>query len=156
MPGRPVCVAMPGPVFLDGGTVSLHPIEDEDLDFCLRGVNEPSVWRATDLAGPTTERAEREWLDAVSADDDELALLICADGSPAGVIGLSEIDRTHGTARIGFWIAPDRRGNGYATAAVELLVGYAFDHLRLHRVEGDVYAFNDASRRVPEIAGFGE
>lgn len=38
--------------------------------------------------------------------------------------------------------------------AVRSLAGYAFDERRLHRVAADVYAPNDASKRVLEKVGF--
>ena len=45
-------------------------------------------------------------------------------------------------------------GEGYGTEATELLVGYGFDALRLHRISGVVMAPNVASQRVLERVGF--
>lgn len=69
-------------------------------------------------------------------------------------MGLRDIDRGHGTATIGFWTAPEDRNAGYATAAVDLIVRYGLDQLRLHRIEASTIAGNDASGRVLEKIGF--
>ncbi|WP_435156498.1 GNAT family N-acetyltransferase [Haladaptatus sp. DFWS20] len=51
-------------------------------------------------------------------------------------------------------MSPDEWGNGYATAAVELLTEYGFNDRRLEKVWASVYAHNEASARVLEKAGF--
>ncbi len=65
-----------------------------------------------------------------------------------------DIDEQFGTAEVGYFFAPDAWGNGYATAAVERVVDYAFEELRLHRVHARVFAFNEGSARVLEKVGF--
>ncbi|MGO0190763.1 GNAT family N-acetyltransferase [Bacillus velezensis] len=45
-------------------------------------------------------------------------------------------------------------GKGYATKAVKLAVDYAFNELKLHRIEAGVMPHNKASIRVLEKAGF--
>jgi ribosomal-protein-alanine N-acetyltransferase len=59
-----------------------------------------------------------------------------------------------GTVEIGYSIHPSFRNLGYATEAVEDLVGWAFDHPRVRRVVADTLPSNQASRRVLEKAGF--
>ena len=99
---------------------------------------------------------EEEYFERSQEDDSQLHLLVCADGNPVGVIGLTDIDRSWGNAEVGYYIDPDEAGRGYATAAVSLVVEYAFDHLRLHKLEALVIANNDASRRVLEKNEFEE
>ena len=45
---------------------------------------------------------------------------------------------------------------GYATQAVAAVVRYAFETLRLHRIEANIMPRNKASRRVVEKCGFRE
>ena len=45
---------------------------------------------------------------------------------------------------------------GYATQAVAAVVRYAFETLRLHRIEANIMPRNKASRRVAEKCGFRE
>ena len=55
---------------------------------------------------------------------------------------------------IGYWIGVSYTGHGYMTNAVKAVRGFAFDSLRLHRVEAACLPSNMASIRVLEKAGF--
>jgi ribosomal-protein-alanine N-acetyltransferase len=86
------------------------------------------------------------WPFFIFADDDQ---------SLAGAITLSNIRR--GVAEVGtlgYWVGQGQAGRGLATAAVRAIVDYAFDDLKLHRVEAACVPSNLASRRVLEKAGF--
>lgn len=147
---------MPGAAFLRGETVTLRPVEEADLVFCRDTVNQPEVWTAIEHSRPMNRLAEREWLEETTTSDEAIVVLICVDEEPVGIVGLSDIDWRAGAADVGYLVAPDHWGNGYATEAVELLVGYALDTLRLNRVRAHVRAVNGASMRVLEKVGFTE
>lgn len=51
---------MPGPVVLQGDTVSLHPVDEDDLAFLRETVLDPNVRRTLGLREPLPERQERE------------------------------------------------------------------------------------------------
>lgn len=55
---------------------------------------------------------------------------------------------------IGYWIDRNFANRGYTTKAVEMLTQYAFDVLKLHRVEINLRPENASSRRVAEKAGY--
>ena len=55
---------------------------------------------------------------------------------------------------VGYWIDRNFANRGYTTKAVEMLTQYAFDVLKLHRVEINLRPENAASRRVAEKAGY--
>ena len=57
-------------------------------------------------------------------------------------------------ATLGYWIDQDAVGRGHASRAVRLALGYAFDHVGLHRVQPAIIPRNNASRRVAEKVGF--
>ncbi|EMA50807.1 MULTISPECIES: GNAT family N-acetyltransferase [Halococcus] len=146
---------MPGPTFLEGDRITLRTVEEEDLDFLQRDVNDPDVWRSLGAVSPVNAEQEREWFEERS-EGDGISLLICDDEEPVGSIGLSGINETWGHAEVGYWVTPDAWGEGYATAATELLVGYAFDQRRLNKLVANAFDFNAGSRRVLEKAGFAE
>ena len=144
---------MPGPTFLRGETVTLRPIEAEDAEFLAETINHPDVWPTLAAVDPLSTDDEREWIESIS-DDDDIHLLICADGDPVGTIGLNRIHDVWGTAELGYYVHPGAQGNGYATDATRRLVRYAFEDRRLEKVYANVYAGNDASRAVLESVGF--
>lgn len=147
---------MPGPAFLEGDGVTLHPIETDDVAFVQRGWNDPRVRRTVDRQRPQDADGLESWLEDVRDDDSIVHFLVCADGEPVGWAALVSLRPTHGRAEVGYWIAPELQGNGYATAAAELLTDFAIDEHRCHKVGARVFEGNEGSRRVLEKAGFEE
>lgn len=151
---------MTASAFLGGDGVTLHPTEDDDAAFCADLVNDPRVRHGLSFARPKRADDEREI--RVDSDDDFVPFVVRAVDDPdagdeddrIGVVDLFDLDEQFGTAEVGYFFRPQAWGNGYATAAVERVVDYAFDELRLHRINARVYAFNDASTRVLETVGF--
>ena len=63
----------------------------------------------------------------------------------------------HGVAQsghIGYWIGEPYAGKGYMLEALNLLATFAFDTLRLHRIEAACIPSNTRSIRVLDKAGF--
>ncbi|MFC7443165.1 GNAT family N-acetyltransferase [Laceyella putida] len=72
-----------------------------------------------------------------------------------GSITLSEVVRGHlQSGWIGYYLDKHHNGKGYMTEAVRLVVAYAFNELKLHRIEAGVMPHNTGSIRVLEKAGF--
>jgi len=147
---------MPGPVFLSGERVTLRPAEESDLDFLHRNHNDPQVRQSMPRVHPQ-RRAETR---AEYLEGDAVSLLACegkgADADRLGFCALFRINEDSGRAEVGVWFAPEVQGQGYATEALELLVGHAFDERRLHRLEAGAMATNDRSRALLERVGFSE
>jgi ribosomal-protein-alanine N-acetyltransferase len=78
------------------------------------------------------------------------------DGSQlVGGIGLTQVRRgVAQTATLGYWVGHRFHSNGYTTEAVRLIVQFAFQALRLHRIEAACLPENAPSRRVLEKASF--
>ena len=75
------------------------------------------------------------------------------DGAFLGSVGLSQVNRTHGFANLGYWVRGSRTGRNIAPAAVRLAARFAFQKLGLQRLELLVPVGNRFSRRVAEKAG---
>jgi len=84
-----------------------------------------------------------------------MSFAIWQGGNLIGQISLGGI--IYGAMRgghIGYWIDRNYANRGYTTKAVEMLTQYAFEVLRLHRVEINLRPENASSRRVAEKAGY--
>jgi RimJ/RimL family protein N-acetyltransferase len=150
---------MPGSVFLEGETVSLrvvNPTAEADAKLIQDSINEPETRRAMGLTDPYSEYREGQFLEDMDDRDDHILFFISTDSeeAPVGNVELFDIDRTHGRAEIGCWVYEPHRERGYATAACRLLLQYAFDELRLHRIDAVAYHQNAASRALIESLGF--
>jgi [ribosomal protein S5]-alanine N-acetyltransferase len=76
-------------------------------------------------------------------------------GPLIGAITLSGIELgPFRCARVGYSLDHECQGRGLMTEALAAVVKYAFDELRLHRLEASVIPSNERSVRVLERAGF--
>lgn len=145
---------MPGPVFIEGDSIDLRTIEEDDIEFLQEGVNHPDVRRYVGGDFPfTRQRYEEKWSDSNSGDE-FLQLLVCDGDKRLGDVSLAPVDERRGWANLGYWIHPDRQGKGYATEAARLVVSHGFSELRLHRISAAILAHNEPSKRVIEKLGF--
>lgn len=148
---------MPGPAFLYGEGVELRTVEAEDLDFLQENRNDPRVRKRFPSPRPLNREAVEAEFEERSTDDDVRLLVVPAGGDdPVGFVALFDLDGVHGTAQLGYWVAPDHWGEGYATAAAATAVDHAFRERRLERVEANALATNAPSRAVIENLGFTE
>jgi len=71
------------------------------------------------------------------------------DAAFAGEVNLANVQRGPiQTGTVGYWIDQQRAGQGYVAEGVVVLMRYAFDELRLHRLEVCIVPRNTNSRRV--------
>lgn len=76
-------------------------------------------------------------------------------GDVVGRITLSGIVRgSFQSCSVGYWVAPDVNGRGYATDALRAVTAFAFGELDLHRVQAEALRHNERSQRVLARVGF--
>ena len=88
---------------------------------------------------------------------DSACFLVCRveDGRVVGSVSLSQIARGNfQSAYLGYYMGEPYAGRGYMTEAVGLLLGHAFEGLKLHRVEANIQPGNLASIALVKRAGF--
>jgi RimJ/RimL family protein N-acetyltransferase len=85
----------------------------------------------------------------------DFAIARTEDGVLAGAIGL-EIDRVGACAKLGYWLGRAYWGRGYATEAVNAVLGYGFAVLELERIWAPRFRWNAASARVLQKAGLAQ
>jgi len=79
---------------------------------------------------------------------------IFVDGWFAGEINVNSIHRgPFQSAYVGYWIDERHAGQGYVPEATVLVLRFAFEQLRLHRLQISIIPRNSASRRVVEKLG---
>jgi RimJ/RimL family protein N-acetyltransferase len=76
-----------------------------------------------------------------------------ASGRIVGDVGLALADPEPNVIKVGYTIAPEFQGSGYATEAIRALVDYAFDTLGADAVRAHASASNAPSIRVAEKVG---
>ena len=142
---------------LTGGGVRLRPWTMDDVDELVRCCNDEQVRR---FIPPIPIPYTRDHAVAFVESEDErlqsdamtLAVGDQASGRPRGSIGLRMV--AEGVAQTGYWVAPEARGRGVASAALELLSSWALPALDLVRLQLYTDVENPASMRVAERVGF--
>ncbi|GAA3408825.1 GNAT family N-acetyltransferase [Streptosporangium vulgare] len=155
---RPLLPGLPGGSLTDG-MVRLRPLTAADTADYLALRNLPDVVRySVPSETATFEEVEERcrtaganWLAGTGA---ELVILDAETGAFAGDIQLSGVIPLLGQAMTGYSVLPEFRGRGFAARAVDLLVGWAFEHTSLARIIAGTSPGNIASHRVLERAGF--
>lgn len=109
------------------------------------------------LPYPYTEQDGTDYISAMlSTDENEtFAFAITVEGKVIGSIGIFRQGNIHRqTAELGYFIAEDYWGKGIMTEAVKQICEYVFDKSDIIRIYAEPFAYNDASCRVLEKAGF--
>lgn len=109
------------------------------------------------LPYPYTEQDGTDYISAMlSADENEtFAFAITVNEKVVGSIGIFRQGNIHRqTAELGYYIAEEYWGKGIMTEAVKQICGYVFDKSDIIRIYAEPFAYNAASCRVLEKAGF--
>lgn len=96
-----------------------------------------------------------QWFALLAAMSEPTHWAIEVDGISAGGVGVDLGEGIYAkTGHFGYWLGEQYWGRGIATAAVRAVSEYAMSHFGLVRLEASVFAWNPASMRVLEKAGF--
>jgi ribosomal-protein-alanine N-acetyltransferase len=99
--------------------------------------------------------AIRRSLDDHDRGDASPQAILDEDGDVVGLINLTGIVRgPFQSGNVGYWVAPEANGRGYATDAVRALAALSFGDLGLHRLQAGTLRHNVRSQRVLMRAGF--
>ena len=113
------------------------------------------LWPEDDLTKPAFRRRLRRYAAEVANDQSVPFFIFAEDGTLMGGLTIANIRRgVAQSATLGYWMGEAHGRKGHMTASVRLACRFAFDTLRLHRIEAACIPENEASRRVLEKAGF--
>ena len=151
---------------LVGERVVLRPFRESDLPAMSAALLDPearvltgSVHDAAQARAPGSPDEDKllaDWYGTRGDQADRLDLAVTdkAAGECVGEAVLNDWDPGNQSCNFRILIGPRGRDRGLGTEATRLIVGYGFEHLGLHRISLEVYAFNPRARRVYEKAGF--
>jgi len=113
------------------------------LPWCYAGYSEAdsAVWIA---------HCAETW---IKGDQYTFAIFDAASAEFLGAVGLSQRNREHNFAGIGYWIRESARGRGLAACAGRAVAAFGFDRIKLTRIEILAAVGNRASRRTAENIG---
>jgi RimJ/RimL family protein N-acetyltransferase len=144
---------------IDTARLRLRPMLDADIPAHYAVFSDPEVARYW---------SREPWTDIAQAEESLRAIMAgCEDGSEArfgiellatgeliGNVGLHHFFAQNRRCEIGYALASQHWGQGYATEALRAAIRHGFDALDLNRIEADIDPRNIGSARVLEKLGF--
>jgi RimJ/RimL family protein N-acetyltransferase len=142
-----------------GRLVRLAVPREEDAEAFSRWSEDAGYVRNLDTAyaRPVPARGFAERFDALRSDPQtiEFHLRTLEEDRLIGFVAVHSIEWNNRSALLAIGIGEaDYRGKGYGADALQLILGYAFRELNLHRLGLDVISSNQAAIRAYEKAGF--
>ncbi|GLB50188.1 GNAT family N-acetyltransferase [Neptunitalea lumnitzerae] len=134
---------------------TLKKIERKDVLYVFSGLSNPDIIKYYGISFDTLEATQEQmiWYDDLLINDTGIWWkIVSKDNCFVGACGFN--DMTKEKAEIGFWILPDFWKQGYAFAAVSLIVAFAFETLRLNQLEAFVDSRNRACLQLLSKLGF--
>lgn len=86
----------------------------------------------------------------------EIVFKIEREGKIIGELKMKNLRWFNRKAELALIILPEEQGKGYGTEALKTIINYAFNDMNLHRLEGEVIEYNEASKKILESLGFKE
>ena len=128
-----------------------------DAPSLARHANDRAIWRNLKDRFPnpySLANAER-FIEDCRTEVPESAFAIVVDDEAVGSIGFEHRgDIWSRSVELGYWLAQPYWGRGITTNAVRTMTQWAFDTWQINRVWAGVFAWNPASARVLEKAGY--
>jgi RimJ/RimL family protein N-acetyltransferase len=137
--------------------VQLRPWGPDDAAALVAAWHDAEIARWTGVPPQTDHAAALRWIEGDAhrrARGLALDLVVDVDGTVVGEVGLADIDPGGRSAEVGWWIGPEHRGAGLATAAARLVSSWAITELCVDCVIARCHPANPASAAVARSAGF--
>ncbi|MEU6776586.1 GNAT family N-acetyltransferase [Streptomyces sp. NPDC046759] len=148
---------LPQPV-LHAGDLTIRPWGESDAADVVKAFRDPAI-RHWHIFSVETVHEAREWIATRqriwrSETGANWAVTRRHDAELIGRVGLRTANLRTGEAEVTYWVLPEARGRGIATAALRELTRWAFEDIGLHRLALAHSTANEASCRVAQKAGF--
>ena len=147
---------------LSGPNLQLRALEPHDIDLLYEWENDTSIWKVSNTLTPFSKFQMEEYV--LSSQNDifisrQLRLMIDLVApidlkKSVGTVDLFDFDPFHFRAGVGIMIRKAGRNKGYAREAMEIMIRYAFDTLRLHQLYCNISPENKSSLHLFEKLGF--
>lgn len=144
---------------LETERLKLRRADSNDINglFALRSDAEIMKYIPRPAATTLDEISEFLKLTDEKINDNEMinwVITVKDDPEMIGTIGYYHIKSEHYRAEIGYMLLPEFQGRGYITEAINEVVNYGFNEMKLHSIEALIDPANLASAKVLEKCNF--
>ena len=142
---------------LESERLLLRPWKESDAEALYEYARTPNVGPAAGWKPHASIDETRVILKSFMEEDETWAVTLRSGGRLIGSFGLHK-DSMRGSGvrsrMLGYVLAEDAWGHGYATEAAQCVIKFAFEELGLEVLSVCHFPFNERSRRVIEKCGF--
>lgn len=136
----------------------LRQFTTQDLPMVFAGLSNPEVIKYYGISFETLEATQEQldWFNNLETTGTGIWWAICdkEQGTFVGAGGFHDINHVHKKAEVGFWLLPDFWRQGIMSEVMPCLLQFAFEELKLHRVEGFVDHQNQACKLALDRLNF--
>ncbi|KAK2750038.1 hypothetical protein FQN55_002756 [Onygenales sp. PD_40] len=139
---------------------AVRPYCEADIEPIAKGADNPKIskWMRNTFPQPYTIENSRSYFEMASTQSPLQSFVICRrdDNAVLGTFGFQvKDDINYRTLEIGYWLAEDHWGQGYATEVISTMTKWVFETLgHIIRIEANLFEGNAGSGRVLEKAGY--
>lgn len=144
--------------------IKIRALEPDDIDLLYKWENDETIWYVSNTFTPFSKHIlqkyiENSHLDIFETKQLRLMIDVVANDKKTvktiGSVDLFEFDPFHNRAGIGILIGEtDERKKGYASVALDKMILYAFEILRLHQLFCNISEDNSESLALFMKKGF--
>lgn len=136
----------------------LRQIIQSDQPKIFEGLSHPDVIKYYGVTYQTLEETSKQmsWYNQCLEDETGIWWAINYKGNDEliGACGFNNINLINKKAELGYWLLPNNWGNGVINEVLPYIIKYAFETLKLHRLEAVVESLNSRSKKVMERLNF--
>jgi len=147
-------------MILESDIVRLRAVEPEDLELLYSWENEEAIWKQSNTLVPYSRYTLKRYIanshkSLFETGQLRLMIDIASGKRTVGTIDLFDFDHFNMRAGVGILIAdPGDRRKGYGSAALECIIRYVFETLRLHQLWCNILEGNEESMNLFMRHGF--
>lgn len=137
--------------------IYLRPVEAEDAPLFLNHTEDEEIRYMTGTKARFSVKQIQDHIERIQQDDSRYDFTICLNATDQLIGELSVLDIDLGNQSAGFRITMNSMaltGKGYGTEAIELVLKFVFDELKLNRLQLEVFSHNERGIRAYEKNGF--
>lgn len=150
-------------VKLETKRLILREWNKKDIDDLIEGLNnvEVSKWLAY-IPYPYTKKEASRWIEfcvdnakkGQERNSYDFAIELKSEKKVIGGVSINKIKYSQGTAGGGIWLNAKYHGKGYGTEAFSKRIDFAFNQLKLRRLENGFFEGNSSSQKMQEKFGY--
>ncbi|MDD3281315.1 MAG: GNAT family N-acetyltransferase [Bacteroidales bacterium] len=137
-------------------SISLHQISKEDAEDIFNAIDSQRDYLRKWLPFVETTNTIKDTLAFINdcIAKNEIVFVIRYKHAFAGLIGFKDADNQNKKIEIGYWLSENFQHRGLITSSLKKLTTFAFEHLKMNRIQIKCAVNNLASKRIPQTNGF--